>query len=411
LQAESERLKTDLARASELAASAQAERTAHEETIGRLAGVQSEVSRLQAELAELSNLRAENERLQADLSRASGFEASVEGERAAHDKAASELAAAQSKVTKLEAELARISDLQAENERVKAEFSRASQLAASAQSERTGRERAIQELAAAQSEVSRLKVDVARMSERASTESLGRGRAEEALTKLKAEMKRVTAQAAVQREQASAMEAAARAERERADRLSAQANRILDDSAAGGGAATDRIAELERKLAVAKETEDHLRIACDGYLARIGELTSRGWLAVGPLLRPTGTKLRFSGVPGLKGLLDKVDRNGIGGWACWPERPTERVQLAFYDGERFLGTQTADRMRRDLIKNGIGDGRFAFYLPLPQTIADGKPHRLDVRLAATAQSVLARPIEFTMPTPPAKRPRPNGNPD
>jgi len=106
-------------------------------------------------------------------------------------------------------------------------------------------------------------------------------------------------------------------------------------------------------------------------------------------------------VTGLKGLLDKMDKDGIGGWACWIERPTERVKLAFYEGERFLGSTTADRLRNDLAKQGIGDGRVAFLLPMPKGFADGRPHRLDIRLASTAKSVLERPILVT-PMPPPK---------
>jgi hypothetical protein len=100
-------------------------------------------------------------------------------------------------------------------------------------------------------------------------------------------------------------------------------------------------------------------------------------------------------VAGLKGLLDRVDAKGIHGWAYWPERPTEHVKLAFYDGERFLGSATANRMRSDLARHGIGDGSFAFNLPLPASFADGKPHLLDIRLAMTAQSVVFQPILIT----------------
>ena len=238
------------------------------------------------------------------------------------------------------------------------------------------------------------------MTECARTASSARGEAEENLASLKADMARLASEVAAERDRTAAMEAAARAERARTDRMREHACRLLQEREADENAAIARIAALEARLAAARQEEEQLRIACDGYIAQIEELTGKGWLGLWPLLRRSGTKLRFAGVPGLKGLLDRVDGEGIGGWACWPERPTERVKLAFYDGERFLGVRTADRMRQDLVKKGIGDGRVAFFLPLPQTLADGKPHRLDVRLAATAQSVLACPIEVTtLPAP------------
>jgi hypothetical protein len=66
------------------------------------------------------------------------------------------------------------------------------------------------------------------------------------------------------------------------------------------------------------------------------------------------------------GHLDMVsEKTGIVGWARYPERPDERVEVeVLLDGEP-VGTVLANRPRPDLAEVGFGDGTYGFSMPLP----------------------------------------------
>lgn len=69
----------------------------------------------------------------------------------------------------------------------------------------------------------------------------------------------------------------------------------------------------------------------------------------------------------LQGRVDAIEGRRLFGWVWDRSRPTERLQVRVIIGERTVASATADMPRVDLRRNGIGDGRYAFEIELPET--------------------------------------------
>jgi hypothetical protein len=92
-------------------------------------------------------------------------------------------------------------------------------------------------------------------------------------------------------------------------------------------------------------------------------------------------------LPALAGHVDTWRRDGVYGWAWYPDRPDERVVLELRHGAEVVAVFTADRPRSDLAANGVGDGCHAFECPLPPELADVLPADLSIVVAGTGQPV------------------------
>lgn len=66
----------------------------------------------------------------------------------------------------------------------------------------------------------------------------------------------------------------------------------------------------------------------------------------------------------LEGLVDNATDHRLYGWAWNAAAPEERVEVELRLGEEVVARTVAERMREDLAKAGVGDGRHAFELPL-----------------------------------------------
>ncbi len=89
----------------------------------------------------------------------------------------------------------------------------------------------------------------------------------------------------------------------------------------------------------------------------------------------------------IRGKIEGVRHGVLHGWAWSEEHPTVRVGLEILiDDEPFRGT-IADRLRSDLIRHKIGDGRHAFAVRLPDWVYDGRPHRLSARVSTTTEAI------------------------
>ena len=73
----------------------------------------------------------------------------------------------------------------------------------------------------------------------------------------------------------------------------------------------------------------------------------------------------------------------VRGWAYDERHPDRQVTVDLVTGETVVASGRADRFRRDLLDNGIGDGRHAFEIKLPMRFADGRRHVLSARVAET----------------------------
>jgi len=84
----------------------------------------------------------------------------------------------------------------------------------------------------------------------------------------------------------------------------------------------------------------------------------------------------------LHGNLDLVQRTRISGWADDPASPETRVVLVVLANGAQIGRVVAGSYRPDLEEAGIGDGRHAFDLVLPDGLAGDVRHEIEVRREA-----------------------------
>ena len=71
----------------------------------------------------------------------------------------------------------------------------------------------------------------------------------------------------------------------------------------------------------------------------------------------------------VNGRVDAIDQGRVFGWAFDPAEPQRRVAIrVILDGET-VAEAAADRDRPDLLRNGIGDGKHAFEITLPEPAA------------------------------------------
>lgn len=95
-------------------------------------------------------------------------------------------------------------------------------------------------------------------------------------------------------------------------------------------------------------------------------------------------------IKGYRGALNTADCQQIIGWATDRYDPARLQSVEIYDGVRLLGTAPANLLRKDLL-----DG-FGFNFQTPQSLRDGKPHWIIVKIAGT-DFVLETPKVLTCP--------------
>ncbi len=87
-------------------------------------------------------------------------------------------------------------------------------------------------------------------------------------------------------------------------------------------------------------------------------------------------------VPQIKVVDGRVEGTPDGvvtGWAWNPADPEERVRITVWVNGRPVASGPADQRAPGLKKVGIGDGRHAFAIPLPEELRDQQPLRVAVR--------------------------------
>lgn len=68
----------------------------------------------------------------------------------------------------------------------------------------------------------------------------------------------------------------------------------------------------------------------------------------------------------MKGRVDAIDDGRLFGWAFDPASPDERLLIRVLLDDKPIAEAPADKERPDLKRNGIGDGKHAFEVMLPQ---------------------------------------------
>jgi len=95
---------------------------------------------------------------------------------------------------------------------------------------------------------------------------------------------------------------------------------------------------------------------------------------------------RSVGLRPVKGCVDGVIAGEVRGWALDERRPHRRVHVVARCGGKVVAEGLADLPRRDLLKDGRGDGRCGFVLQLPPELAVGPARRVRIE----AQSAWGR---------------------
>jgi D-alanine transfer protein len=110
--------------------------------------------------------------------------------------------------------------------------------------------------------------------------------------------------------------------------------------------------------------------------------------------------------PVYEGIHDPTNADTIRGWAWDRARPNHAVSVDVYDGSKLLASVSADRLREDLARSGKGNGRHAFTYLLPETLRDGKPHTIRVRIAGTDIDLRSTPRQSVLAATASPRERP-----
>ena len=96
-------------------------------------------------------------------------------------------------------------------------------------------------------------------------------------------------------------------------------------------------------------------------------------------------------IASLEGTLDLATTAEIAGWAWDRKQPDSIISIDIYDGDAKITTVQADQFREDLQKAKIGNGKHSFSLPTPDSLKDGKSHKIRAKLSGTNQELTESP--------------------
>ncbi len=86
-----------------------------------------------------------------------------------------------------------------------------------------------------------------------------------------------------------------------------------------------------------------------------------------PAERPDAASEQDNAKP-MNGRVDAIDMGRIFGWAFDPMAPDQRLIIRVLLDGKVIAEAVADRNRPDLRRNGIGDGKHAFEIALPEPV-------------------------------------------
>lgn len=99
--------------------------------------------------------------------------------------------------------------------------------------------------------------------------------------------------------------------------------------------------------------------------------------------------------PEVVGYVEAATPARVLGWAWAPGSPADAVRVELRLGDAVVAEAAADMPREDLVRNGVGDGRHAFDLPVPET------HRARAaELTVHARLSGGEAVKLAMPAPP-----------
>ncbi|NLS05963.1 hypothetical protein HGP14_21700 [Rhizobium sp. P32RR-XVIII] len=86
-----------------------------------------------------------------------------------------------------------------------------------------------------------------------------------------------------------------------------------------------------------------------------------------PAERPDAASEQDNAKP-MNGRVDAIDMGRVFGWAFDPMAPDQRLTIRVLLDGKVIAETVADRNRPDLRRNGIGDGKHAFEIALPDPV-------------------------------------------
>ena len=87
------------------------------------------------------------------------------------------------------------------------------------------------------------------------------------------------------------------------------------------------------------------------------------------------------------------------GWAWDPQQPNTPISVNIYADDNLVATVSADQFRQDLLDAGIGNGVHGFTLATPESLKDGQPHQIRVRITSTLTEINDSPKTITCAAP------------
>ena len=100
-----------------------------------------------------------------------------------------------------------------------------------------------------------------------------------------------------------------------------------------------------------------------------------------------------------KGRFEGFGSGEVIGWVA-KDGDAARILVQLYVDDKFVLEDNSDYFRKDLFEAGIGDGKYAFYLRVPNKYFDNKVHSYEVRVRDEARTSLGRLVaEFKPGTP------------
>ena len=109
-------------------------------------------------------------------------------------------------------------------------------------------------------------------------------------------------------------------------------------------------------------------------------------IALEPLPRPSESAFRW--------YLDQITDKEVTGWIVPHNSPLRHCTVTLKEAGVVLARAVASQFRADLLSAGIGDGCYAFTLPMPPSLLDGEVHALEIVQEDSGLALTEKPIQW-----------------
>jgi molybdenum cofactor biosynthesis enzyme MoaA len=87
--------------------------------------------------------------------------------------------------------------------------------------------------------------------------------------------------------------------------------------------------------------------------------------------------------PAVRSYIDQAAGSSVIGWVYDAEHPDQRLTVDAYFGPKLVGSVVADHLRPDLVRAGIGDGRYGFSFQLQRRDLGASPIDIQLKVRET----------------------------